>query len=106
MRPDKHKFAVLAATLFCACALPARKAPPPAAPAKKEAAAKLSPAAVKLSPEDTRKVESLYYKAVGAYSNNDIGATLKYLDEISAIHPSYTPAAELREKVKSVSGSK
>ena len=100
MRPDKYLFAVFAAALFCACAaLPARKTPPPTAPAKKEAA-------VILSPEDANKVESLYYKAVGSYSNNDMGAALNYLDEISAIYPAYPPAAELRKKIRSVSGSR
>ena len=99
MRLSKYLFPFFAAAFFCACVLPARKIPPPAAPAKKEAA-------VKLSPEDAKEAESLYYKAVGAYSNNDMGAALKYLNEISAIYPSYPPAAELRKKIRSVSGSR
>jgi len=53
-----------------------------------------------------QKVESLYYMAVGAYSSNDMEATLKYLNEISTLAPSYPPATELRGKVKSVSGSR
>jgi len=61
---------------------------------------------VKLSPEETKKVESLYYKAVGAYSNNDMAAALKSLDEIYSIYPDYPPAAELREKIRKVSGSR
>lgn len=100
MRPYKYLLPVSLAVLFCACALPARKsAPPPAAPVKREAA-------VKLSPEDAKKVESLYYKAVGAYSNNDMDGALKYLKDISSIHPSYSPAGELREKIKRASGIK
>ncbi|HAH30689.1 MAG TPA: hypothetical protein DCL44_00055 [Elusimicrobia bacterium] len=59
-----------------------------------------------LSPEDVKNVDILYYKAVGAYSNNDMDAALKYLIDLSTIHPSYTPAAELREKIRSVSGSR
>lgn len=51
-------------------------------------------------------MESLYYKAVGSYSGNDMPAALKYLDELSAIHPAYLPAAELREKIRSVSGAR
>lgn len=101
IRPSKYLPAVLAAALFCSCAPRARKSSPTppgrAAPARKEAA-------VKLSPEDEKKVESLYYRAVGAYSNNDMGAALKYLDGISAINPSYPPAAELRAKIRKVSG--
>ena len=104
MRPDKYLFLILAATVFCSCALPVRKAPPPAEPVKKEAKEKEEKeAVVRLSPEDTNKVEGLYYKAVGAYSNNDMGAALNYLNEISTISPSYQPAAELREKIQSVS---
>lgn len=99
MRPEKYLFTVLIAFLFCACALPFRKTSPPAPPAKKEAA-------VGLSPEDANKVESLYYKAVGAYSGNDLDAALKYLGEILAIHPSYQPAVELSEKIRSVSGAR
>ncbi|MCX5785199.1 MAG: hypothetical protein NTX59_05885 [Elusimicrobia bacterium] len=107
MRHNKYLLPVLAAALFCACALPKRKIPPPAVPDQKEAApAKKEVVVVKLSPEDAQKVDSLYYKAVGAYSNNNMGAALKYLDEISAIHPSYQQAMELREKIRSVSGSR
>ena len=105
MRLDKYLFPVFAATLLWACALPVRKIPPPEAPVKKAALA-IKEAAVSLSPEDAQKVDSLYYKAVGAYSNNDMGAALIYLNEIFAIQPSYPQAVELREKIKSVSGSK
>ena len=76
-----------------------RKAAAPAVQAKKAAV-------VKLSPEEEQKVESLYYKAVGAYSNNDTGAALNYLNEISTMSTSYPPAAELREKIKRVSGAR
>lgn len=100
----KYSAAVLAAALLCACAQAGRKAPPPEAPVKTGAAVKKE-AAVKLSPEDAKEVESLYYKAVGAYSNNDMDAALGYINEISTLHPSYPPAAELRKKIKSVSGA-
>ncbi|HAF94860.1 MAG: hypothetical protein A2X34_07775 [Elusimicrobia bacterium GWC2_51_8] len=99
MRLSKYLFLFFTAAFFCACVLPVRKNPPPAAPEKQETA-------VKLSPENVKEAESLYYKAVGAYSNNNMSAALKYLNEISAIHPSYPPAAELREKIRSVSGSR
>jgi len=99
MQLNKYLSAVFAAALFCACALPVRKIPPSAAPAKTETV-------VKLSLEDAKKVESLYYTAVGAYSNNDMGAALRYLNDISAIHPSYLPAVELREKIRSISVSR
>ncbi|MBU2573059.1 MAG: hypothetical protein KKH28_03160 [Elusimicrobia bacterium] len=99
MRPNKYLFTVIAAFLFCACAQPARKSPPPAP-------AVIKAAAPSISQEDVNKVESLYYKAVGSYSGNDMGAALKFLDEISAIHPSYQPAAALRKKIKSAAGSR
>lgn len=98
----KYLSAVLAAALLCACSHADRKTPPPAAPVKTGAAVKKE-AAVKLSPENAKEVESLYYKAVGAYGNNDMDAALGYINEISTLHPSYPPAAELREKIKSVS---
>ena len=104
LRLSKYLFAVFAAALFCACAHTARKPAPPGAPVKKEAAVKKE-AVVKLSPEDAKVVESLYYKAVGAYSNNDMDAALGYINEISTLYPSYPPAAELRGKIKSVSGA-
>lgn len=106
---NNHLLTVLAAALLCACAAPARKMtglPLSAAPARTETAARKEPEAPPPpSPEDLQKVESLYYKAVGAYSSNDMGAAQKYLDEISTLYPSYQPAAELRGKVKLVSGS-
>ena len=103
VRLNKYLFAALAAALFCACAHTAKKTRPPEAPVKKETAVKKE-AAVKLSPEAAKEVESLYYKAVGAYSNNDMDAALGYINEISTLYPSYPPAAELRGKIKSVSG--
>ena len=104
IRLNRYLFAVFAAALFCACAHTARKLAPPEAQSKKGTAVKKE-AAVKLSPEDVKIVESLYYKAVGAYSNNDMDAALGYINEISTLYPSYPPAAELREKIKSVSGA-
>jgi len=97
---NKFMLPALAAVLFLACAAPVRKAPaaPAAAPVKKEAP-------VKLSDEDAKKVDRLYYKAVGAYSNNDMGLALKFLDEISALSPSYPPALELREKIRRITGN-
>jgi hypothetical protein len=94
--------AILFPLLLCACSATAPKAAGPAAPPY---AVKTS-AAPALSPEDMKKVESLYYRAVGAYSNNDMDATLRYLDELSALYPSYPPAVELRGKIKRVSGDK
>jgi len=96
--------AVLTAAFFCACALvPVKNAPSPE-PARKEAARK--EATRNLSPEEAKKVESLYYKAVGAYSTNELTAALKFLAEIFAIQPAHLPAAELRKKIKQVSGNK
>ncbi len=103
-RLNKYLSAVFAAALFCACAHTGGKPPPPEAPVKKETAVKKE-AAVKPSPEAAKEVESLYYKAVGAYSNNDMDAALGYINEISTLYPSYPPAAELRGKIKSVSGA-
>jgi hypothetical protein len=105
MRNNKYLFTFFAAALFCACAGPVRKATAPAAPAAPVKQAKKETAAP-LSPEDAQKVDGLYYRAVGAYSNNDMGAALKYLDEISVISPAYPPGAELRGKIRSVSGGK
>jgi hypothetical protein len=51
-------------------------------------------------------VERLYYRAVSAYTDNDMGSALGYLDQISKIHPSYAPARQLREKIRRVSGGK
>lgn len=87
--------ACLLPALLCGCALL-----PPRAPA----AHKKAPA--HLTPEARMAAERLYYKAVGAYSNNDMPSALKYLDQISAIAPSYPPAAELREKIRRVSGGR
>lgn len=78
--------------LLCAAAcLPPAKAPPP--PARKEAA-------VRLTPEQAKKVEQLYYKAVGAYSRNDMTAANAHLKEILSINPAHKPSLELREKIR------
>ena len=78
--------------LFCAAAcLPPAKAPP--TPAKKETA-------VRLTPEQAKKVEQLYYKAVGAYSRNDMVAADALLKEILAVNPAHKPSLELREKIR------
>ncbi|OGR44502.1 MAG: hypothetical protein A2X35_00095 [Elusimicrobia bacterium GWA2_61_42] len=95
MRHNKHLFHLLLPLLLCGCFPAAWKT----APAKKEAP-------VRLSEENTRKVEQLYYKAVGAYTNNELALSLKNLNEISAIHPSYPPALELREKIRRISVTK
>jgi len=55
---------------------------------------------VKLSPEQTKQAEQLYYKAVGAYSRNDLGPAGVLLEEILAINPAHKPALELREKIR------
>ena len=78
--------------LFCAAAcLPPAKPPPPSA--RKEAA-------VRLTPEQAKKVEQLYYKAVGAYSRNDMAAANAHLKEILSINPAHKPSLELREKIR------
>lgn len=105
MPANKYLFPVLAFVFFCACATPSRKGPPVAAAAAAPSAQPVpvrKETAVNLSPEDEKKVQRLYYTAVGAYSNNDMDAALKYLNELSAVNPSYPPAAELREKIRSV----
>jgi len=93
MRVHKYLLAAAASVLLCACLPPNWFNAP--APAKRTAPAKLSA-------EDEKTVERLYYKAVGAYSNNDMSAALGHLDEISRITASYAPAAELRGKIKSI----
>lgn len=97
MRSLIYLFAAAAAAVLCGC-LPGSR-PTPASPAKRAAPAKLSA-------EDEKKVERLYYRAVRDYSNNDMPGALALLDEIYKITPSYAPAAELREKIRSVSGGK
>lgn len=88
--------AALAASAAC---LPPRKAAPaPAAqPARK---------AIPLSAEQKKKVEQLYYRAVGAYSNNDMAAASAFIREILAICPNHAEALELREKIRLASGRK
>lgn len=97
MRSHKHLIAAGAAALLCACLPPNWFNAPAPAPVKRAAPAKLSA-------EEEKQVERLYYKAVGAYSNNDMPAALGHLDEIYKITTSYAPAAELREKIKSLGG--
>jgi len=89
-----YLLAVLLMASCSGCFPPVQRTAPP--PASKKAAA--------LSPEDEKKAERLYYQAVGAYSNGDMKAASAYLDQISGIHPSYRPAAELREKIKKIGG--
>lgn len=74
--------------VFSAACLPAAKPPP----ARKEAA--------RITPEQAKRVEQLYYKAVGAYSRNDMVAADVLLKEILAINPAHKPSQELREKVR------
>ena len=95
MRFFKHLLAAAAAAFLCACLPPNWFNAPAPAPAKRAAPARLSA-------EDEKTVERLYYKAVGAYSNNDMPAALSHLDEIDRITTSYAPAAELREKIKGI----
>lgn len=92
MATFKYLIPVLACALACAC-MPPRKAVQPAAPQR-------SAAAVKLSPEQLRKVDQLYYKAVGSFSNNDMPAAAAYLKEIFSVNPAHAPALELREKIR------
>jgi hypothetical protein len=101
----KYSSMLLLSLLLCACSAPARKEPQAAGPAAPAYVVKNSTAPA-LSAEDMKKVESLYYRAVGAYSNNDMGATLNYIDQISTLYPLYPPAVELLGKIKSVSGNK
>ncbi|HCC47380.1 MAG TPA: hypothetical protein DEQ38_04595 [Elusimicrobia bacterium] len=84
---------VLACILACAC-LPPKKAVQPAAAPQRAAAA------VKLSPEQLKKVDQLYYKAVGSFSNNDMPAASAHLKEIFSINPAHKPALELRDKIR------
>ncbi len=95
MPVKKYLLAALVLAFFSACLPSARRGLPPA-PKKS--------AAVTISPENAKKVESLYYRAVGAYSNGDMKVAGEYIDQISAIDPSYRPAAELREKIRKVDG--
>jgi len=76
--------------LACAACLP------PAAPPTPPKTA----VPVRLTPEQAKKVEQLYYKAVGAYSRNDMTAANAHLKEILVINPAYKPALELREKIR------
>lgn len=95
MTVNKYLLAVLVPVFFSACLPQARRVVPPAP--------KKAPA-VMISPESEKKVESLYYRAVGAYSSGDMKAAGEYIDQISALDPSYRPAAELREKIRKVGG--
>jgi hypothetical protein len=93
MPVKKYLLAALVLAFFSACLPSARRGVPPAP--------KKAPAA-RISPENEKRVESLYYRAVGAYSNGDMKAAGEYIDQISALDPSYRPAAELREKIRKV----
>jgi len=104
MKHLNYLFLAVLALPLCSCASAARKAAPGAAPAAVPYAVKTSTTAPALSAEEAKKVESLYYRAVGAYGNNDMEAAQKYVDEIFTLYPSYPPAEELRGKIKSVSG--
>jgi hypothetical protein len=84
-------FLVLACAAAC---LPPAPPPPPPPPPQKAAAP------VRLTPEQAKKVEQLYYKAVGAYSRNDMPAANAHLKEILVINPAHKPALELREKIR------
>ncbi|MDA8243561.1 MAG: hypothetical protein M0025_05525 [Elusimicrobia bacterium] len=57
-----------------------------------------------LTPEQSRLVDQLYYKAVGAYSRNDMPAAVSFLGELFRIAPEYPPALELRKKIRLASG--
>lgn len=81
-------------TCAAAC-LPPAKIPP--APARKQTAARLTP-------EQAKKVEQLYYKAVGAYSRNDMAAADARLQEILSINPFHNPSLELRKKIRLATG--
>lgn len=59
-----------------------------------------------LSGETRNKVERLYYRAVSAYTDNDMRSASGYLDEILRMAPGYPPALELRAKIRRVSGKK
>lgn len=82
--------------LFLACASPQR-AKPAHAPVHREQKNVLTP-------EQSRLVDQLYYKAVGAYSRNDMPAAVSFLGELFRIAPEYPPAVELREKIRLASG--
>lgn len=89
----KYFIPVLACALACACLPPQKAARPAAAPQR-------AAAAVDLSPEQVKKTDQLYYKAVGAYSNNDLPAAAALLKEIFSINPAHKPALELRERIR------
>lgn len=50
------------------------------------------------------KIERLYYRAVDAYTANDMKGASSYVTEILVLDPGYKPALELRDKIKKVSG--
>lgn len=86
--------------LSAGCVPPGKAAP--AARAAQAASKKEPP----LTAEQKKRVDQLYYRAVGAYSNNDMAAASSYIREILSICPSYKDALELREKVRLASGRK
>lgn len=95
---DMFSRLLLVPLLLLLCAAACRR------PVRPPAKAAPHPAALRLSPENAVKVDRLYYRAVSAYSDNDMAAARAYLKEIFSIYPSYQPALELREKIRKVSG--
>ncbi len=101
---------IIPAFVFCAlvsaCVSPKMRVyePEPVFMSDDHPVSKKEPAALRLSAEQTKKIEQLYYKAVGAYSNNEMAASGGYLKEIFAIHPSYPPALELKKKISLAAG--
>jgi len=53
-----------------------------------------------ISPADAKKIEKLYYMAVGAYLQNNYGKAMGHLDEIFKTDPFNDMARELSEKIK------
>jgi len=55
---------------------------------------------LRLSSQDSQRVEQLYYRAVDAYSRNDMSTARARLDELLAIDPAHAPALELLGKIR------
>ncbi len=92
-------FLAWGALLLSGCGAQQRKPAAQTAPPLPEKAG-----AAEISPENIKKAEGLYYKAVDAYSKNDMKASLEYLGEILVINPSSRSALELRKKIRIVTG--
>lgn len=100
--------------LLAAAAVPMAGAcvPPRARPAARPPAAQqqAAPAPARkeapLTAEQKKKIEQLYYRAVGAYGNNDLAAASAYVREILSLSPSHAEALELREKIRLAAGGK